>query len=106
MRALVHLVVALMVLAGIGYAVAATRSVWQYNDKIAAQGRCGDVYRGDRSRFWACAIGVTLYGDGRQWTEMNWSRNDSYNSCRAVCGGCGEYADACREGCNIGRDFD
>jgi hypothetical protein len=109
MMSTVGRVVALVAMVSLGYALAATRTAWAwtYDEKMAAQGECRDLYPDQNLRpFHACAIGVTLYGDGRQWEELGWEDTQSYNSCRVVCNGTGEYEEICREGCRIARNID
>jgi hypothetical protein len=81
---------------------------WTYGEKLLAQQSCGSTYT-TTEHYWACVIGVTLYGDGRHWpTELPWSKDRSHRSCSLVCGGAGDPANAarCRHGCDIAKDYD
>ena len=106
MNTAICIIIFLVSLVTMGYSFNAVGSEWEYVEKDAAQGECRDTYPNDRPRFHACAIGVTLYGDGPGWHELDWSRARSYSSCRTVCNGTGSYFEACRNGCKIARDLD
>jgi hypothetical protein len=100
------LVLAAMSMLSLSAAPSAVAQNWDYNEKLAAQSRCERAYNANRVRISACEIGVTLYGDGRRWPQLNWSEDHSYDSCAVVCRGAAQNADICRDGCNIAKEYD
>ncbi|MEO1399705.1 MAG: hypothetical protein AAFV72_00440 [Cyanobacteria bacterium J06635_1] len=88
-----------------GAAFAATLTAWTYEEKVAAQSLCGDEYTQDSPELKSCLFGVTVYADGRQWSELSWSKQRAEANCLAMDAGSSE-PEAYRFGCSTGRRFD
>jgi hypothetical protein len=84
---------------------AATRYEWTFSDKLKAQEACSSRYSTSGDRFASCVLAVTVYGDGRQWDEMGWSKVRAHENCIYLKGGSVDVS-AYEFGCNAALDAD
>lgn len=103
-KIIIGMLLAFTTLAGGSAAVSATRTAWTFGEKNAAQDACSRQF-GSGNNYFSCVLGVTVYGDGRQWQELNWEKDRALQNCLFVGPGSVNFS-AYKQGCNFAYNYD